>query len=167
MPADLPPSLVSQIKRLTRARPIEHELLGDIYRIAHSPLFSGAALDVLLSFFSALVTADDQIATHLVPGLVIAESTRVTAGTIAAYSKYIKQSSKAKTSSAVLFLLILGEPGRFIDMFPQQDVFNNVMDHFSSEQEGIRTATAFSAGAYPIPARGLFASSLFLQALCT
>ncbi|KAI5987789.1 armadillo-type protein [Pisolithus marmoratus] len=162
MPADLPPSLVSQIKVyistsdisvLSQALsilpfyssshpnlipPIERELLADIYPIAHSPLVSGAALDALLSFFSALVTADDQIATHVVPGLVIAvqkssgkgdanpmnvakcigEVVRsqqgVAAGTIAEYSKYIKQSSKAKTSTVVLSLLILGELGRFI-----------------------------------------------------
>ncbi|KAI6021197.1 armadillo-type protein [Pisolithus marmoratus] len=195
MPADLPPSLVSQIKVYistsdisvlsqalsilalllelapeTSFPPIERELLADIYPIAHSPLVSGAALDALLSFFSALVTADDQIATHVVPGLVIAvqkssgkgdanpmnvakcigEIVRsqqgVAAGTIAEYSKYIKQSSKAKTSTVVLSLLILGELGRFIDMCPQQDVFNNVIDHFSSEEEGVRTAAAFSAG---------------------
>ncbi|KAI6142115.1 armadillo-type protein [Pisolithus tinctorius] len=195
MPADLPPSLVSQIKVYigtsdisvlsqalsilalllelaprTSFPPIERDLLSDIYPIAHSPLVSGAALDALLSFFSALVEADDQIATHVVPGLVIAvqksggkgdvnsmnvakcvgEVVRsqqgVAAGTIAEYSKYIKKSSKAKTSSVVLSLLILGELGRFIDMSPQQDVFNNVIDHFSSEEEGVRTAAAFAAG---------------------
>lgn len=50
---------------------VERDLLSDIYAIAHSPLVSGAALDSLLLFFSALVRADDQISTHLVPNLVI------------------------------------------------------------------------------------------------
>lgn len=50
---------------------VERELLPEIYKIAHSPLVSGAALDSLLAFFSALVQADNQIATHVVPNLVI------------------------------------------------------------------------------------------------
>ncbi|KAI5986283.1 ARM repeat-containing protein [Pisolithus marmoratus] len=129
MPADLPPSLVSQIKVYistsdisvlsqalsilalllelapeTSFPPIERELLANIYPIAHSPLVSGAALDALLSFFSALVTADDQIATHKSSGKgdanpmnvakcigeVVRSQQGVAAGTIAEYSKYIK-----------------------------------------------------------------------------
>jgi cullin-associated NEDD8-dissociated protein 1 len=50
---------------------VEREVLGDIYQIAHSPLLSGAALDSLLMFFSSLVQADSQIATHVVPNLAI------------------------------------------------------------------------------------------------
>lgn len=92
---------------------IEKELLADIYQIAHSPLVSGAALDSLLAFFSALVQADRQIATHVVPNLVIIadkspkteanlinvakcigqvvrSSQGVAAGTIAEYSKIVK-----------------------------------------------------------------------------
>lgn len=88
-------------------------MLADIYRIAHSPLVSGAALDSLLAFFSALVQADRQIATHVVPNLVIGvekspkaeanpinvakcvgqvvrSSQGVAAGTIAEYSKAVK-----------------------------------------------------------------------------
>jgi cullin-associated NEDD8-dissociated protein 1 len=74
---------------------------------------SGPALEALLGFFDALVQADNQISTHLVPNLVIAvEKTpkveaspanvarcvaqvvksqqAVAAGTIAEYSKNIK-----------------------------------------------------------------------------
>ncbi|KAF7327772.1 Cullin-associated nedd8-dissociated protein 1 [Mycena kentingensis (nom. inval.)] len=51
---------------------IESDLLPEVYRIAHSPLVSGVALDSLLSFIAALVSAHDQIGTHLVPNLVIA-----------------------------------------------------------------------------------------------
>lgn len=92
---------------------VEREVLSDIYRIAHSPLVSGAALDSVLAFFSSLVQADDQIATHVVPGLalsventdkpdanlanvakcigqVIQSAHGVAAGTIAVYSKHIK-----------------------------------------------------------------------------
>ena len=92
---------------------VEKELLTDVYRIAHSPLVSGAALDSLLAFFSALVQADSQIATHVVPNLVIGvekspkaeanpsnvakcigqvvrSSQGVAAGTIAEYSKAVK-----------------------------------------------------------------------------
>lgn len=92
---------------------VEKELLADIYQIAHSPLVSGAALDSLLSFFTALVQADRQIATHVVPNLVIGvekspkteansinvakcvgqvvrSSQGIAAGTIAEYSKSVK-----------------------------------------------------------------------------
>lgn len=61
------------LRPFTRARtwrlipPIELELLDDFYLIAHSRLHSGAALDTLLSFFSAL----SQIAMLVVPGPVI------------------------------------------------------------------------------------------------
>ena len=47
-------------------------MLPDVYGIAHSPLLSGAPFDALLEFFGALVQADMQIATHVVPNLVIA-----------------------------------------------------------------------------------------------
>lgn len=50
---------------------VEQELLKDIYTIAHSPLVSGAPFDSVLAFFAALVEADMQIATHVVPNLVI------------------------------------------------------------------------------------------------
>ena len=138
VPADLPPTLVLQVKPYiatsdisvlsqalsllaalldlapsTTFPAVERELLSDIYPIAHSPLVSGAALDALLPFFSALVQADLQIATHVVPNLVIAvekgqrtdanmmnvakcvgEVVRsqqgVAAGTIAEYSRCIK-----------------------------------------------------------------------------
>ncbi|EGN92705.1 hypothetical protein SERLA73DRAFT_98928 [Serpula lacrymans var. lacrymans S7.3] len=194
VPSDLPPTLVPQIKvyvstadipLLSQAMSIlalilelspsvtfpevEREVLGDIYRIAHSPLVSGTALDSILSFFSALVQADRQIATHVVPSLVtsvekapkaetnptnvakcIAQVVRsqqaVAAGTIAEYSKHIKPTSKAKPSTVVLSLLIVGELGRFIDMSPQKDIFSNTIEHFAAEQEDIRTAAAFAAG---------------------
>ncbi|KAG8220729.1 armadillo-type protein [Butyriboletus roseoflavus] len=194
IPTDLPPSLIPQIKLyigtsdislLSQALSIlalllelsppvtfpvvEKELLADIYQIAHSPLVSGAALDSLLAFFSALVQADRQIATHVIPNLVIGvekspktevnpinaakcvgqvvrSAQGVAAGTIAEYSKFVKKSSKAKSSTVVLSLLILGELGRFIDMSIQHDVFDNAIDHFSAEEEEIRTAAAFAAG---------------------
>ena len=92
---------------------MEHDLLNEIYTVAHSPLVSGVALESLFRFFAALVQADNQIATHVVPNLVIsaekapkAESSpsnvakciaqvvkaqhSVAAGTIAEYSKYLK-----------------------------------------------------------------------------
>ena len=92
---------------------VEKDLLPDIYRVAHSPLVSGAALENLLAFLGALVQADNQIATHLVPGLVLAVEKApraeassanvarcvaavvraqhaVAAGTIAEYSKHVK-----------------------------------------------------------------------------
>ncbi|KAG2134947.1 armadillo-type protein [Suillus cothurnatus] len=173
VPTDLPPSLVSQIRpyisttdisllshaltiitvllelSLTATFPeVEREVLGDIYQIAHSPLLSGAALDSLLMFFSSLVQADSQIATHVVPNLAIsAEKTNKAIrewqqGTITVYSKYIEKSSKSKstTSVVVLSLLIVGELGRFIDMSKQQDTFSNTFKHFSAEDEEIRAA---------------------------
>lgn len=50
---------------------VERDLLPDIYTIAHSPLVAGAAFESVLSFFAALVQADMEVATHLVPNLVI------------------------------------------------------------------------------------------------
>ncbi len=50
---------------------VEGDYLKDISNIAHSPAVSGAALEALLTFFSALVQADAQIATHVIPNLVI------------------------------------------------------------------------------------------------
>jgi cullin-associated NEDD8-dissociated protein 1 len=116
---------------------VEHDLLNDVYNVTHSPLISGAALESLFRFYSSLVQADNQIATHVVPNLVIssekapkAESNPsnvakcvaqvvesepdVAAGTIAEYSKYLKPTSKAKPSLVVLSLLIIGELGRFM-----------------------------------------------------
>ena len=96
IPADLPPTLVSQLRSYistsdisllaaaldivslllelapaTTFPEVEHDLLQDIYSVAHSPLISGAPFDSVLGFFSALVQADMQIATHVVPNLVI------------------------------------------------------------------------------------------------
>lgn len=138
IPIDLPPSLIPQIKLyvgtsdisllsqafsilalLLELSPsvtfpvVEGEVLADMYQIAHSPLVSGAALDSLLALFSALVQADRQIATHVVPNLVISverspkteanltnvakcigqvvrSAQGVAAGTIAEYSKAVK-----------------------------------------------------------------------------
>lgn len=193
-PATLPPTLVSQIKPYVNISDIsllsqslqvlrqllilspattypvvEKDLLADVYKVACSPLVSGAGLESLLSFFSALVQADNQIATHVVPGLVLAvEKTpkaeaspsnvarciaqvvktqhSVAAGTIAEYSKNLKKSSKAKPSLLILSLLILGELGRFIDMLPQQEIFQSSIEFFSSDQEEIRAAASFAAG---------------------
>ncbi|PPQ69227.1 hypothetical protein CVT25_006944 [Psilocybe cyanescens] len=148
---------------------VEHDLLTDIYAVAHSPLVSGVALDSLFRFFAALVQADHQIATHIVPNLVISaekapkaesspsnvakciaqvvkNSLGVAAGTIAEYSKYLKPSTKVKPSLVILSLLIIGELGRFIDMAPQKDIFVLVIDHFGSDQEELRAAAAFAAG---------------------
>ncbi|KAH7922400.1 ARM repeat-containing protein [Leucogyrophana mollusca] len=194
VPEDLPPALVPQIKvyvstsdipLLSQAMSIlavllevsptatfpevERDLLADVYQIAHSPLLTGSALDSVLAFFAALVQADRQIATHVVPSLAIAvekvpkadanpanvakcigqvvkSQQGVAAGTIAEYSKNLRKTSKAKPSTVVLSLLTIGELGRFIDMSPQQDIFSNTIDHFSAEEEEIRTAAAFAAG---------------------
>ncbi|KAG6856601.1 hypothetical protein H0H87_002693 [Tephrocybe sp. NHM501043] len=148
---------------------VEKYLLADIYEISHSPLLSPTALESLLSFYAALVQADDQISTHVVPSLVISiekapatnaspanvarciaqvvkSQLNVAAGVIAEYSKNIKKTSKAKISLIVLSLLIVGELGRFIDMSTQRDIFTNTIDHFGSEKEEIRVAAAFAAG---------------------
>ncbi|EPQ61385.1 hypothetical protein GLOTRDRAFT_30890 [Gloeophyllum trabeum ATCC 11539] len=194
VPEDLPPVLVGQLKTFVTTTDIsalsqaltsiavllelspkitfpvvERDLLKDIYAIAHSPLLAGGALDSLLAFFAALVEADDQIATHVVPSLVISLSKApkgeaspanvskciaqvvqsqqgVAAGVIAEFSKHLKKNSKANTSQVVLSLLILGELGRFIDMSPQHDIFTSTIDFFTAEQEEVRTAAAFAAG---------------------
>lgn len=194
IPADLPSNLVSLLKTyittadislmslalsvvalLLELSPkatypeVESVLLTDIYDVAHSPLVAGAAFDSILAFFAALVEADMEVATHVVPNLAIAvekapkaEASQgnvarcigqvvkaqrgVAAGTVAEFSKHLKPSSKARTSQIVLSLLVMGEVGRFIDMSLQENVFSHVIEKFASEQEEIRTAAAFAAG---------------------
>ncbi|KAF9482351.1 TIP120-domain-containing protein [Pholiota conissans] len=194
IPPDLPASLIPQVKAyisvsdisllsqalstlalLLELSPtitfpeVEHDLLNDIYTVTHSPQVSGVALESLFRFFASLVQADNQIATHVVPNLVISAEKApkaevspsnvaksigavvksqlgVAAGTIAEYSKYLKKTSKAKPSLVLLSLLIMGELGRFIDMSNQRDIFVLVVDHFTSDQEDIRAAAAFAAG---------------------
>ncbi|CAA7267741.1 unnamed protein product [Cyclocybe aegerita] len=194
IPADLPSSLIPQVKTyistadisllsqalstlalLLELSPaatfpeVEHDLLNDIYTVTHSPLVAGVALESLFRFYSALIQADNQIATHVVPNLVIAAEKApkadasaanvakciavvvknqlgVAAGTIAEYSKHLKKGTKAKPSLVILSLIIIGELGRFIDMVPQRDIFNLVVEHFGSEQEEMRAAAAFAAG---------------------
>ncbi|KAG6884973.1 hypothetical protein C0992_005551, partial [Termitomyces sp. T32_za158] len=151
-------ALLLELTPRTTFPEVEMHLLSTIYEISHSSLLTANALDSLLSFYAALVQADDQISTHVVPNLVIsvekaskAEASsvnvakciaqvvksqpNVAAGTIAEYSKHVKKSSKAKPSLVVLSLLIVGELGRFIDMSAQKDIFANAIDLFGSEQE--------------------------------
>jgi cullin-associated NEDD8-dissociated protein 1 len=130
-------SLLLELAPASTFPEVEHDLLNDIYNVTHSPLISGAALESLFRFYSSLVRADNQIATHVIPNLVIssdkapkAESNPsnvakciaqvirsqpdVAAGTIAEYVKYLKPTSKAKPSLVILSLLIIGELGRFM-----------------------------------------------------
>ncbi|TFY60061.1 hypothetical protein EVJ58_g5390 [Rhodofomes roseus] len=165
-------SIVALLLELTPANTypeVERELLTDIYNIAHSPLVAGAAFESVLAFFAALVQADMEVATHLVPNLVISvekapksdaslanvarcigqiaiSQQTIAAGTIAEFAKHLKPSSKAKASQIVLSLLVVGEIGRFIDMSLQESVFSNVIERFAAEQEEIRTAASFAAG---------------------
>ncbi|KAF7784838.1 hypothetical protein Agabi119p4_1003 [Agaricus bisporus var. burnettii] len=148
---------------------VERALLPELYVIAYSPLISGAALESLFKFFTALVQADDQITMHVIPNLVnavekaprgetnpsnvakciaavVKSQHGVAAGVIAEYSKTFKATSKAKPTLLILSLLIIGELGRFIDMSPQNDIFSQVVELFSAEQEEVRAAAAFAAG---------------------
>lgn len=150
LPADLPATLIPQLKPfistsdisllaqalsiialLLELSPVvtfpevEREVLQDIYAIAHSPLVSGVPFDSVLAFFAALVEADMQIATHIVPNLVISierdvknpvsqanvakcvgqvvkSQHTIAAGTIAEFSKHLRVS--------VLFLLVMTIP---------------------------------------------------------
>ncbi|KAA1468316.1 TIP120-domain-containing protein [Dentipellis sp. KUC8613] len=194
VPSDLPPALVPQLKPyitttdisllaqamsiltvLLETAPtitfqeIERDILKDIYAVSRSQLLTGAALESVLAFFGALVEADSQIATHVVPSLaksvegvprsetsfsnvskciaqVVKSYQAVAAGVISEYAKHIRNSSKASTEQVILSLLILGEVGRHIDMSPQQDLFVHVIEHFAAEQEEVRNAAAFAAG---------------------
>jgi len=51
---------------------VERSLLPDLYIIAYSPSISGAALESLFGFFTVLVQADNQIASHVILNLVSA-----------------------------------------------------------------------------------------------
>lgn len=106
-------TLLIQSSPLTAFPVIEAEFLTTINNIAYSPLVSGTTLESLLNFYAALVDADSQIATHIIPNLVIqyektnaaeASATNiakcigqivqsqqsVAAGTIAEFSKTLK-----------------------------------------------------------------------------
>lgn len=50
---------------------VERQYLDEVCNIAHSSAVSGVALDSVLAFISALVRADEQIATHVIPNLVL------------------------------------------------------------------------------------------------
>ncbi|KAI0757560.1 TIP120-domain-containing protein [Daedaleopsis nitida] len=162
-------ALLLELSPKTTFPEVEREVLADAYLIAHAPLLSGAPFESLLSFFSALVEADMQIATHVVPNLVsavekvprheaslpnvakcvgqVVKSQRaVAAGTIAEFARHLRAGSKAKTAQLVLSLLVMGEIGRYIDMSPQQEIFNQAIERFTAEQEEVRTAAAFAAG---------------------
>lgn len=150
---------------------VERQVLQVVYTLAPNPLVGGssAALDALQAFFGALVEADAQIATHVVPNLIravdkapanerapanvakcvsriVKSNPAVAAGTIAEFSKYIKKGSKASEAQVVLSLLTLGEIGRSIDLAHQPEVFNTSLDYFSAETEELRSAAAFAAG---------------------
>ncbi|KAI0668620.1 ARM repeat-containing protein [Trametes maxima] len=148
---------------------VERDILSDVYGIAHAPLLAGAPFESVLAFFAALVEADMQIATHVVPNLVssvekapkseasltnvakcvgqvVKAQRAIAAGTIAEFARHLKATSKARPSQVVLSLLVMGEVGRFIDMSPQHDIFNQAIERFTAEQEEVRTAAAFAAG---------------------
>ena len=92
---------------------VERDALADICNVAHSPLLVGAGLESMLDFMAALVEADGQISTHIVPTLVqssekasngdvsqanvakcvaqvVKSAPAVTAGIIAEFSKHVK-----------------------------------------------------------------------------
>ncbi|KAI5120871.1 hypothetical protein M0805_008243 [Coniferiporia weirii] len=147
---------------------VESEYLKDICIIAHSPLLSGSSLDALLAFFASLVQADTEIATHVIPnltlplqhekksdasyanvakciGVIIRCHQSLAAGTIAEFSKALKNGSKV-TSNVVLNLLVLGEIGRVIDFAPQKDLFHSAIELLGSADEEIRSAASFATG---------------------
>lgn len=148
---------------------VEAEYLKDIYIIAHSPLLSGSSLESLLSFFAALVKADTQIATHVIPNLTIPlQKTKkgdasfsniakcigvivrchpsLAAGTTAEFSKALKKGSAANSIQVVLNLLVLGEIGRIIDFANQKEIFTSAIELFGSTDEAIRSAASFATG---------------------
>lgn len=135
-------ALLLQFSPLKTFPAVESVYLKDIYVISHSPLITGTALDALLSFFAALVDADEQIASHVIPNLVIALQNKskseasytniakcigavvksqpaIAAGTIAEFTKHFRVGCVVSTSSSeVLFQYNLerckgeGNPGR-------------------------------------------------------
>ncbi|KAG9023812.1 hypothetical protein FRB95_012465 [Tulasnella sp. JGI-2019a] len=165
---------------------VEKSVLPTVYQLACSPSVSGTALEALTEFFQDLVAADNDIAGHIVPGLVIALEKPKTAetspanvskcvsavvkgyhglaaGIIAEFAKSIKPRSKATQQHVVLSLLALGEIGRFIDMANQQEVFNNSLVLFSGESETVRAAAAFAAGNIAVGSLQTFLHPLISQ----
>lgn len=156
IPKDLPPTLVPQIKNyistsdisllshsliilasLLELSPVgtfpevERDVLPDVYHIAHSPLVSGVVLDAILVFFGALVQADGQIATHLVPNLVgIAEKAPKTESSPGNVAKCVAQVVKSQYSIAA------GTIAEFSKHIKVRicclDIFNNLLIFFQS-----------------------------------
>lgn len=109
-------ALLLELSPSTTFPEVERDILKNIYAIAHSPLISGVPFESVLAFFAALVEADQQIAAHIVPNLVIsvekaqkAEASpanvakcvgqvvksqqSIAAGTIAEFAKHLKVGS--------------------------------------------------------------------------
>lgn len=130
-------ALLLELTPRTTFPEVEMHLLPTIYEISHSSLLTVNALDSLLSFYAALVKADDQISTHVVPNLVIsvekakAEASpvnvskciaqvvksqpNVAAGTIAEYYKHIKVRMNYTNRSLMkrtLFLSLVKKPSK-------------------------------------------------------
>ncbi|KAJ7487730.1 armadillo-type protein [Mycena galericulata] len=180
VPAALPPALVPQVKSYlstsdiplllqalsllalllelaptTTFPEIESDLLPDVYRIAHSPLVSGAALDSLLSFCAALAPRTDASPNNVAKAVaqIVRTQQAIAAGTIAQYAKNIK-ASRFRFS---LTENLQGEAGDSCAQPPHswragtihryvQPIFRDAIEHFASEQEEIRAAAAFTAG---------------------
>ncbi|KAG8864313.1 hypothetical protein FRB96_006134 [Tulasnella sp. 330] len=165
---------------------VEKSVLPTVYQLAHSPSVSGTALEALTEFFQDLVAADNDIAGHIVPGLVLALEKSKTgetspsnvskcvsavvrgyhdlaAGIIAEFAKSIKPRSKSTQQHVVLSLLALGEIGKTIDMANQQEIFSNSLALFSAESETIRAAAAFAAGNIAVGSLHTFLNHLVAQ----
>ncbi|KAF7329854.1 Cullin-associated nedd8-dissociated protein 1 [Mycena kentingensis (nom. inval.)] len=126
---------------------IESDLLPEVYRIAHSPLVSGVALDSLLSFIAALVSAHDQIGTHLVPNLVIAvEKAPKADASPGNAAKAVAQIMRNQQSIAAGTIAQYAKNRQAGVQGQATEIFRDAIEHSSSDQEEIRAAASFAAG---------------------
>lgn len=132
-------ALLLELAPSTTFPEVERDVLPDVYAISHSSLLAGAPFESLLAFFGALVEADMQIATHVVPNLVISvekapkseasltnvakcigqvvkAQRAVAAGTIAEFAKHLK------VCTVWMILVVTCRLNRILARFQGKDV---------------------------------------------
>lgn len=154
---------------------INTQLVPQVMALMQSSLVNGVALDALLAFIAAYVSADPPSGVALaaqmretlgrattIPtaakggvhayatvakcsGVAILRSGPQARDLILEYSDLLK-SSKTPDTAKYLSLLTLGEVGRSVDMSFAPDVFPRVLKCYTSQVEEIKSAAAFAAG---------------------
>ncbi|PWN51713.1 TIP120-domain-containing protein [Violaceomyces palustris] len=175
---NLLPLVLQNVGLILKAQPsslsdVQDSILPDVYGLLRSPLAQGPALDALLAFFKALVSADPSIAddtitrllsslekpgsdsaagTHTYStisrciGAVVIESRRSAPKVVERASKALQKPAKGKESEVYFSLLLLGELGRFENFSSDKSLFERVLSYYRAESEEVKIAAAFAVG---------------------